>query len=723
MGFVKSLLRGLLRLLYRVEVRGLEHYREAGERVLVVANHTSFLDAVLLAAFLPGRLTFAINTHVATKAWVRPFLHLTDVFPMDPTNPLAIKSLVRFLQRDRKAVIFPEGRITVTGALMKVYQGTGLVADKSEATVLPVRIDGAQYSPFSRLKGRVRRRWFPRIALTVLPPRRVTVPPEARGRTRRKRAGQDLADLMTEMMFATTSIRQTLVQALLDARRVHGGSHLVAEDIERRPMSYDVLLARGFILGRLIARVTRPGERIGILLPSTNATLTTFLASHLHGRVPVMLNFTAGAAGMLSACETAEVRRIYTSRRFVAGAKLGPALERLAETLAVTYLEDVRDRLGVGDKLAGLLAARAPRLAYRLGCFRRSPDDPAVVLFTSGSEGLPKGVVLSHANLLANRAQLTARVDFGAQDIILNALPLFHSFGLTAGTVLPLLSGVKVFFYPSPLHFRIVPEMAYDINATIMFGTNTFLAGYARFAHPYDFYSVRYVFAGAEKLHEETRRVWAERFGVRIFEGYGATETSPVLASNTPMDNRAGSVGRLLPGIEHRLQPVPGIEAGGRLQVKGPNVMCGYLLHDRPGALRPPVSEAGAGWYDTGDIVDVDAEGFLWIRGRARRFAKIGGEMVSLAALEELVQRTWPGYLHAVVSVPDPTKGEQLVLLTECPEADRAGLLAQARREGLPELGVPRHIWREERLPLLATGKVDYPRVQRLASARLGAPP
>ena len=325
-------------------------------------------------------------------------------------------------------------------------------------------------------------------------------------------------------------------------------------------------------------------------------------------------------------------------------------------------------------------------------------------------------MVLSHANLLANREQLAARVDFSARDIILNALPLFHSFGLTAGTLLPLLSGMRAFFYPSPLHYRIVPEVSYDINATILFGTNTFLAGYARFAHPYDFYSVRYVFAGAEKLQEATRRVWADKFGLRILEGYGATETSPVLAANTPMDNAAGSVGRFLPGIEHRLEPVPGVERGGRLYVRGPNVMLGYLLHDRPGELVPTDSALGAGWYDTGDIVSLDKAGFVRIEGRAKRFAKVGGEMVSLAAVEELAARVWPGALHAVVSVPDPQKGEQLVLITEQAGAERAELSAFARQDGIGEISVPRQIVITTAVPLLGTGKIDYAAARALVA-------
>lgn len=337
------------------------------------------------------------------------------------------------------------------------------------------------------------------------------------------------------------------------------------------------------------------------------------------------------------------------------------------------------------------------------------------MLFTSGTEGAPKGVVLSHANLQANRYQVSSRIDFGPTDVVFNALPMFHSFGLTCGTLLPVLSGIRTFLYPSPLHYRIVPQLVYDTNASILFGTDTFLSGYARFAHPYDFYSVRYVFAGAEKLRDETRRLWSERYGVRIFEGYGATETAPALAMNTPMENRPGSVGRLMPGIAHRLEPVRGIHEGGKLLVSGPNIMRGYLFAETPGVLSPPEG----GWYDTGDIVALDDDGYVFIKGRAKRFAKIGGEMVSLAAVEGFLSQLWPEHVHAVVNLPDAKKGEQLVLVTDHPGANREEIIAHARQAGFSELSVPKSIVAVDRVPLLGTGKMDYVRIKELAVARL----
>lgn len=707
--FVKGLLAWILKRLYRVELRGLEHIRTAGEKAVVVVNHVSFLDAALMAAFLPTKPTFAVNSFIARLWWMKPFLAVADAFPMDPTNPMSTKGLIRAVQEGRTCVIFPEGRITVTGSLMKVYEGPGMIADKAEAPVVPVRIDGAQYTPFSRMKGKLRLRWFPRIVITVLPPRRFAVPAEIKGRRRRQSIGLEIYEVMSRMMFETSDTRRSLFQALADARRTHGDRAPAVEDINRKPLSYGGLIAASAVLGAKLTPGTSPGEAVGLLLPNTNAAAASFFALQAFGRVPAMLNFTAGAGNVLSACRTAKIAKVITSRRFVAQARLDALVEALAPEVRIAYLEDVKETVTWTDKLAGLAARLAPGRLVR--AVARTPDDPAVILFTSGSEGTPKGVVLSHANILSNVHQIAARVAFNSADIVFNALPVFHSFGLTGGMLLPMLSGIRTFLYPSPLHYRIVPEMVYDTNATILFGTDTFLTGYAKVASPYDFYSLRYVFAGAEKVKDETRRVWSEKFGVRILEGYGATETAPVIAVNTPMHFKAGTVGRLLPGIDHRLEPMPGVDEGGRLWVKGPNVMRGYYRADRPGTLEPPAE----GWYDTGDIVALDEAGFVRILGRAKRFAKIAGEMVSLGKVEAEIATLWPQNMHAVVTLPDEKKGEQLVLVTDFATAARDSLLAHFRAQGLPELMVPRSILAVDKLPSLGTGKTDYVAVKTLA--------
>ena len=711
---LKHLLKKLFTKLYKIEIKGLENYEKAGNRVLIVANHLSFLDAILLVLFLPEKPMFAVNTFIAGKWWMKPFLALADTYALDPTNPMATKSLINEIKKDKKCIIFPEGRITVTGSLMKIYEGPGMIADKSDAMILPVRLDGAQYTPFSRLKGRVKIHLFPKITLTILKPVKFEVEKEITGRQRRAANADKLYDIMTDMLFESSDYRKTLFQSLLDARKIHGGDHQIIVDVERKAVTYSQLIARCLILGKQISKNTKHGEYVGLMLPNMVSSIVTFFAMQAYGRVPAMLNFSTGGQNFISACNVAKIKIIYTSKRFIDGAKLHRLVELAEENgIKIVYLEDVAKKISLVEKVSGFIASQFS--ASQLKKINNSiAEDAAVILFTSGSEGTPKGVVLSHKNIQSNRFQLASRVDFGSKDVVFNALPIFHSFGLTGGTLLPILSGIKTFFYPSPLHYRIVPELVYDTNATIMFGTNTFLANYARFAHAYDFYSLRYVFAGAEKLDEETRKVWSEKFGVRIFEGYGATETSPALSTNTPMHNKPGTVGRLMPGIEFKLEEIVGITDGKKLLVSGPNIMKGYLLSANPGNIVPPVD----GWYDTGDIVAIDEKGYISIKGRAKRFAKIAGEMVSLTAVEVYLSKLCPSSTHAVVAVPDQKKGEQLILVTTSSILKRQDISSYFKENGISELSVPKEVITIEQIPLLGTGKTDYVKVMELSTSK-----
>ena len=689
-----------------VDIAGLEHLNDAGDRAVIVVNHQSFLDGCFVAAFLTGAPTFAVNIHTARRWWARPFLTAVRNFPVDPANPFSTKTMIKVVKSGERLVVFPEGRITTTGALMKVYEGAGMVADKAGAMIIPVRIEGLQFTPFSRMAGRIPRRWFPRLSLTVMPPLAITADEALRGRARRRAVGTMLQEVMEQTAFATAHTDQTLFAALIDARRRYGRTMAVAEDINRAPISYDRMILGAAVLGRSLAKLAPPGGRIGVMLPNANGAVVTFFGLQAFGRVPAMLNFSAGAEGMLAACTTAEVTIVLSSRAFIERGKLGPAVARMAPSVQFVWLEDVRAGLGLFAKLRGWIDNKR---AGRLPGAQLPADSPAAVLFTSGSEGTPKGVVLSHRNILSNIAQISAVIDFNSADRVFNAMPMFHSFGLTGGTLLPILCGVRTFFYPSPLHYRIVPELIYDTNSTIAFGTDTFLTGWARFAHPYDFYAMRYIFAGAEKVRLETRRLYAERFGVRVLEGYGATETSPVLALNTPMHSRPGTAGRLLPGMEYRLDPVEGIDEGGRLMVRGPNVMLGYMRNAAPGQLELLPDR----WYDTGDICTVDAERFITIVARAKRFAKIAGEMVSMPRAEALAAALWPNATHAVVAVADARKGEALVLITTQPDATSGLLLAHARAQGTAEIAVPRSVTIVQTIPMLGTGKVDYAAVTR----------
>ena len=277
------------------------------------------------------------------------------------------------------------------------------------------------------------------------------------------------------------------------------------------------------------------------------------------------------------------------------------------------------------------------------------------------------------------------------------------------------MTGTRLFIYPSPLHYRVIPEVIYERGCTVLFGTSTFLANYAKFAKPSDFYKLRYVVAGAEKLNEEVRKIWADKFGISILEGYGATECAPVLAVNTPMANKNGSVGMLMPGLLPKLEAVPGIKDGGLLSVRGPNVMLGYYLFDNPGVIQALKAERGEYWYNTGDIVEIDSDGFVFIKGRVKRFAKVAGEMVSLETVENIAYHASPEYQHASTTQADTQRGENVVLYTTDPELNRERLSNSAKAIGSPELAIARKLIVIAELPLLGTGKTDYVLLKQMA--------
>jgi len=699
---MKTVLKIIAGLLFRVRVQGDPQVLRA-EKLLIIANHESFLDGLLLGLFLPVDPVFVVHTGIAKQWFFKLILSMVDYLAVDPLSPMAMKKVLKLVESGRPVVIFPEGRITTTGNLMKVYEGPAFVAAKTGATLVPVRLDGGTRSYFSRVSGKMPKRLFPKITLSILPATRIAMPEAATAKLRRRKAGEAMRAVMQEMIFASQP-KQTLYSAFLDATEMFGRERRLLEDMKQVEYSYKDLLKMVLMLGRLVARATAPNERVGLLLPNVAPTLSLIFGMSALRRVPAMLNYTAGTDGLQAACVAAEIRTIVTSRAFVEQAKLADKLSAL-QGVRLLFLEDLREGITLTDKFwLVLYAMRCPR-AVELAAV---PDDPAVVLFTSGSEGKPKGVVLSHRALLSNIAQIRAVIDFSVEDKVLNALPIFHAFGLTAGALLPVLTGANLFLYPSPLHYRVIPELAYDRGCTVLFGTNTFLGNYAKFAHPYDFYRLRYVIAGAEKLSDAVRGLWFEKFGIRIFEGYGATETAPVLAVNTPMTYRTGTVGPLLPGIEYRLEDVPGIAAGGLLHVRGPNLMSGYLRYEQPGQLERPSSSMGEGWYSTGDIVSLDEDGFVKIVGRVKRFAKVAGEMVSLEVVEKMAGLASPTFAHAASSQVDAQRGETVVLFTTDAALTRDAMQAVAREQGWPELAVPRKLVRVDALPLLGTGKLDY---------------
>ncbi|EHL29581.1 hypothetical protein LDG_8545 [Legionella drancourtii LLAP12] len=692
-------IKALLVRCFHVELLG--NYQSEPNSV-IIANRTSIIDLVLLAAFLPERLTVAIHPGASGKLWMKMMMLFADVIAIDSTRAYAAKALIKAIHAGKRCVIFPQG-LGGEEESLRVFDGPAMVLKKAGASVIPIRIDGPQYSIFSISKDKHRIRLFPKVTLHILPSRAYLHIKE--GAVDRSTVSLRLFRLISELTFANNFQPKPLFKALIEGAYLGLKHKAKIEDSNRTPLNYRQFLARCFILGRQIKRQTRIGERVGVMMPTTIAGMVTFFALHAYRRIPAMLNFSMGFYNLFSACHSAGITTIYTSKQFVVTAKLETLVEELQNAgMKVRFLEDFKASIHLGHKLSGLVKGMFPLWAYQLIGKPVMPEETGVILFTSGSEGVPKGVVLSHSNLLANCWQLISRVDFSSRDIFFDALPIFHCFGLTAGAILPLVTGVSCFFYPSPLHYKIIPGLVYQSGATIMFGTDTFLTGYARAAERYDFSSVRYVFAGAEKVKPETIRNWTDNFGVKIFEGYGATEASPVISMNCPLASIPGSVGMILPFMESRIEPVDGIAEGGRLFLRGPNVMQGYLSADTGHEVIAPKG----GWHDTGDIVTMDKEGFITIAGRAKRFAKIAGEMVSLTAVEGIAASIWPELLHAAVSQKSAKKGEQVLLFSEATNAEKSSFIKKVHEQSYSELLIPHQIYSGSKIPVLPSGKIDY---------------
>ncbi len=699
---LRPLVAFLLRLIFRLEVTGVEHIASAGDRVLIIANHLSFLDPLILSAFIPGKPTFAINVYQANKWYFLWVGLLSNLYRLDPLKPLSMKHLIQDLRPAKtedpktpvRVCIFPEGRISTTGGIMKIYEGTGMILEKTGATLVTARFDGPEYSKFSRMRSKLRLRWFPKITLTFMPP--VTFEKD------KPVPSATIRQLMTEAAFHTSGYHDTYLNAAIKAMELHGGKHVVAADTARIDMNYRQLFTRSFVLSEKLKLPLWGQDFVGMLLPNALGAMVTFTAVHMIGKVPCMLNYSSGKAAIKHTCQISGIRVILTARSFIEKGKLEDVIEALQSDYQIIYLEDLRPTITLKDKLTGLYRAFAPASHLESVLTSTKPEDPAVIIYTSGSEGHPKGVALSHINILSNVGQIFAVIDITTADKIFNAMPVFHCFGLTVGMLLPVVRGIKTFLYPSPLHFRVIPDLIYDTDSTVMLGTDTFYRGYAHYANQYDFANIRIAVAGAEKLKEQTRRQYSDEFCLNILQGYGVTETSPVLSVNTLLEGKIGTVGKPLPMMELKLDKVEGLDKGGRLSVKGPNVMLGYIKAEQPGVIQPQGE-----WYDTGDIVDIDDDGYITILGRAKRFAKIAGEMVSLSIVEDLASALYPEQTHAAITIPDERKGEQIILYSES-KITREELLARARQNGVAEISLAKNIIFMESIPKLGSGKVDF---------------
>lgn len=694
---IKLALRWLTRLLMQVRVDAPPALPEGP--LLYAANHPRALDALLLSLFLPGDVMVLLPREDLRGRAVRWLMQLRPHQVAEMNDPASIKKVLRMLAGGQSVVLYPQGRAFETRCVMKVYEVPAIIAARSGVPVVPVRIE---YHRGLRTRVRIR----------TYAPSHIAHAASSAPRQRRLQAAEDLQRVL-EMAAFHDRARVSLFEAFLDAVHEQGRRTFIIEDLKEQPRTYNQVLKGALMLGRLLWRGTAKGENVGVLLPNAVPTVCTVLGLTAFGRVPAMLNYSAGPAAVQSACVAARVHTVITSRAFVEQGKLEQIVASISD-LRLIYLEDLVAGVGLADKLwLMLFALWWPRRVIDPGV----STGPAVVSFTSGSEARPKGVVLSHEGILANICQLATAIDFTPSDKVLNPLPVYHSYSFTAGVMLCLLTGTKLFLYVSPLRYRAIPEIAYRRNCTYLFGTSTFLSYYARHADSLDFYSVRRVISGGEKLGTDVARIWEEKFGLRIYQGYGATECSPVIALSTPHSFKSGTVGRLLPGLDHRIEAVPGIERGGLLHLKGVQVMLGYYRYENPGVIEPPRSVFGDGWYNTGDIVDTDPSQILTVVGRVKRFAKIAGEMVSLDVIEEIARTASPDFAHAAVLRTEASSGETIVLFTTDPDLGRSQLVRTARQLGRQELAVAKRIvWMPE-IPLLATGKTDYVALETLQVA------
>jgi len=715
--------RCLIALFYRVRVLGADSIQARGG-VLLVSNHVSLMDG-----FLVGWA--ARHRHVRFMIW-RPYyehwafrglLRALRTIPVDLTGPrsmtAAIQSARRELEAGHVVCIFAEGSVTRTGNLLPFKRGMEKVVAGLEVPVIPVHLDRVWGSIFSfaggRFFGKSPRRWPYPVTVSIGAP--LPAPPTALA------ARQAVQELGSEAAQLTRQPGATLPARFVRMARRHWSRFAMA-DSTGRELTYGRALTAAVLLSGEVRRRTGTEKMVGLLLPATVGGALANLGVSLAGKVPVNLNFTGGKEAMAYAAAQCEIRTVITSKVFLAKAKL-EAPE------GAVYLEDVLASVGKAAKLIGLVKARLAPSSWLTP--QSDPDDLATVIFSSGSTGVPKGIMLSHFNLATNVDSVLQLFSLDQRDRIIGVLPLFHSFGFMATIWLPLFAGAGVVYHPKPTDAKIIGELIHKHKGTFLLSTPTFCGTYMRKCTREQFASLRFVVVGAEKLREPLRQEFEETFGIDLLEGYGMTEMSPVVAVNTPdyrlgkeiqIGTKHGTVGLPIPGVAVRIvdpetkEPLPPGQEG-LLLVKGPNRMLGYL--NEPGRTAQVFEDD---WYITGDMAKVDEDGFLAITDRISRFSKVGGEMVPHLLVEDMISKTCGDAPCAVTGLPDERKGEKLAVLYTDPAITPEELWQRLSETDLPKLWLPKleNIHRVEELPMLGTGKLDLRGVRARALELASAP-
>ena len=494
-----------------------------------------------------------------------------------------------------------------------------------------------------------------------------------------------------------------LYQSLINTVKF-GYQSKIIEDSLSNSVSNLGLIYKSILLGNILLRflINNEDRPIGLLLPNIVPTVIVFFSTQYLDKTVAIINFTSGSKNITSCLKKSKIKYIITSRKFINQGNLEPLIKEIEEkSYKFIYLEDIKERLSLKDKIIAIKD-------FFLNIFmlkKLNTDKNAVILYTSGTESDPKGVGLTHQNLFFNRMQVLKSLKISKKEKFFTCLPFFHSFGLGIGVLLPVLHGCKVFLYPTPLHFQTIPKIIEDTKSTVFFSTDTFLKKYIPYIEKYTFKNLNYLIAGAEKVDQSTHSMY-KKFGVKILEGYGVTEASPAISVNTKDNYKIGSVGKFMSNIDYKIENIEGYDEGGLLYIRGKNVITHYLNQSKK-----------FDWYNTGDVVRVDEDGYLYILGRLKRFAKIAGEMISLSQVEEFPKKFWPNNTSVVCSIKDNEKGEALILITDKKNPDLQKLNRFMKDEGLSNLYLPKKIKFLEEFPILGSGKIDFKKLQDIANS------